>query len=64
MPASASMAVGDGDAEQAGEQVADHDAGADQQGRQAVASIDIARPAMTLVPWPVTEACATALTGR
>ncbi len=30
----------------------------------AVASIDIARPAMTLVPWPVTEACATAFTGR
>ena len=30
----------------------------------AVASIEIARPWMTLVPWPVVEACAIDCTGR
>ena len=30
----------------------------------AVASSDTARPWMTLVPWPVTEACAIERTGR
>ena len=30
----------------------------------AVASIDTARPWMTLVPWPVTEALAMECTGR
>ena len=30
----------------------------------AVASIETARPWITLVPWPVVEACATLRTGR
>jgi hypothetical protein len=30
----------------------------------AVDSIEIARPWITLVPWPVTEACAIDFTGR
>ena len=47
----------DGDAEQAGKVIADQDAGDDDQRRTAaVASIDTARPWITLVPWPVTEA--------
>ena len=55
----------DGDAEQAGEVVADQDAGDDDQRRhRRSTSIEIARPWITLVPWPVTEACAIDCTGR
>ena len=44
------------DSEQAREAVGEHDADADDQRRQAPStSIEIARPWMTLVPWPVTR---------
>ena len=50
---------GDGDAVQAGERVRAPDGGADREHRQAVDFIETARPAITLVPWPVCEAAAT-----
>ncbi len=55
----------DRDAEQAGEAVGDQDAGDDDDApASAVDSIEIARPWITLVPWPVTEASAIDFTGR
>ena len=49
----------DGDAEQSGLPVGHQNAGDDHDGRQPRStSIEIARPWMTLVPWPVTEAAA------
>jgi hypothetical protein len=54
----------DGDAEQAGQLVGDDDAGEITSAGSAVDSIEIARPWMTLVPWPVTEALAIDFTGR
>ena len=56
---------GDGDAEQARQLVGHDDAGDDHQRRQRRStSSDMARPWITLVPWPETEALAIDFTGR
>ena len=57
MPASASIVVAAiAMPNRPANRIGSDDADADHDDRQAVASIDTARPWITLVPWPVVEA--------